>query len=250
MDPSRETLDLTEALQAKSTSVTLHELADKGRAKFQVIRAHDIGGMITETTYRLLREAEELFALDSEALALRCQSELGSVLMARKAEAALRSDLETEVVRLQAELAQQQTHVRELQAAGACDLEDDATVADELPLADMMRRVLGEMAEIRSGMTQQVQPAEGDSRTASSSDHVAEALDKIASSIDGRLEQFGRAMSGKTGVEADSVHLAGLFSQDYESELESNIQDVQLKKAAGAGIAGNLERLRKLRGTE
>lgn len=250
MDPSRETLELTEALQAKSTSVTLHELADKGRAKFQVIRAQDIGGMITETTCRLLHEAEELFALDPEALAVRCERELGTVLMARKAEAALRRDLEDEVVRLQAELVQQQTHVRELQDAGSCGLEDDAPVAVEPPLADMMRRVLGEMAEIRSGMTQQVQQAEVDSRTASSSDHVAAALDKIASSIDGRLEEFGRTMNGKAGVEADGVHLAGLFSQDYESELESNIQDVQLKKAAGAGIAGNLKRLRKLRGTE
>jgi hypothetical protein len=250
MDPSRDTLELTEALQAKSTSVTLHELADKGRAKFQVIRAQDIAGMITETTCRLLGEAEELFALDSEALAVRCQRELGSVLMTRRAEAALRSDLEAEVVRLQAELAQQQTRVRELQDAGSCGLEDDATVADEPPLADMMRRVLAEMAEIRSGMTQQVQQADVDSGTAVSSDHVADALDKIASSIDGRLEEFGRTMNGKTGVAADDVQLAALFNQDYETELESNIQDVQLKKAAGAGIAGNLERLRKLRGTE
>ena len=250
MDPSRDTLELTEALQAKSTSVTLHELADKGRAKFQVIRAQDIAGMITETTCRLLGEAEELFALDSEALAVRCQRELGSVLMTRTAEAALRSDLEAEVVRLQAELAQQQTRVRELQDVGSCGLEDDATVAGEPPLADMMRRVLVEMAEIRSGMTQQVQQADVDSGTAVSSDHVADALDKIASSIDGRLEEFGRTMNGKTGVAADDVQLAALFNQDYETELESNIQDVQLKKAAGAGIAGNLERLRKLRGTE
>jgi hypothetical protein len=114
----------------------------------------------------------------------------------------------------------------------------------------MMRRVLAEMAEVRSEISQQASQAEVDPCATSSADHVADALDKIASSIDGRLEEFGRTMGGTAGVEASDVKFAALFNQDYEAGLESNIEDVQLKKEAGAGIAGNLERLRKLRGTE
>jgi hypothetical protein len=251
MDRSRETFQLTAALQAKSTSVTLPELAEKGRARFQVIRAQDIAGMITETTSRLLREAEELFVLDPEALARRCQSELDAVLMARQVEASFRHDLEAEVARLQDELAQQREQlVRLRDTESLASQDEDANTAGELPLADMMRRVLSEMAEVRSEISQQASQAEVDPCATSSADHVAAALDKIASSIDGRLEKFGRTMGGTAGVEASDVKFAALFNQDYEAGLESNIEDVQLKKEAGAGIAGNLERLRKLRGTE
>ena len=55
-------------------------------------------------------------------------------------------------------------------------------------------------------------------------------------------------MGISSAVEAGDVKLDGLFNTDLAEGLESNMDDVQVKKRTGSGIAGNLEKLKKLKG--
>jgi hypothetical protein len=55
-------------------------------------------------------------------------------------------------------------------------------------------------------------------------------------------------MGVSSAVESDApVDFGGLF-KDSDKALESNIDNIEVKQKAGAGIAGNLARLKKLKG--
>ncbi len=79
---------------------------------------------------------------------------------------------------------------------------------------------------------------------------ITDALDKIAGSLNERLDQFGRKMGISSAVEAADVKFDGLFNDDHEVDMESNMDNVQIKKKTGSGIAGNLEKLKKLKGSD
>ena len=44
------------------------------------------------------------------------------------------------------------------------------------------------------------------------------------------------------------VDFGGMFREDVDQSLESNMDDIQLKQKAGGGIADNLAKLKKLKG--
>ncbi|MEY4675407.1 MAG: hypothetical protein RL148_3191, partial [Planctomycetota bacterium] len=73
------------------------------------------------------------------------------------------------------------------------------------------------------------------------------ALEKLAGTLNDRLEQIGRKMGISSAVEADTVNLDGLF-RDEGKQVESNIDAVDAKQKTGGGIGANLERLKKLKG--
>ena len=73
------------------------------------------------------------------------------------------------------------------------------------------------------------------------------ALEKLAGSLNDRLEKLGKKMGISAAVEGEEVKFDGLF-KDTGKTLESNMENIQVKKKAGGGIAANLERLKKLKG--
>ncbi len=73
------------------------------------------------------------------------------------------------------------------------------------------------------------------------------ALDKMASTLNERLDTFGKKMGISSAVDAGDVNLEALFNADTE-DFESNMDDVEVKQKTGSGIAANLERLKKLKG--
>ena len=77
---------------------------------------------------------------------------------------------------------------------------------------------------------------------------MVEALDKISSNLNDRLEKFGKKMGISSAVDGQEVKFDSLFNDDQEAKLESNMGDVQVNKKTGGGIAGNLARLKKLKG--
>ncbi|MEE2886913.1 MAG: hypothetical protein VX951_05730 [Planctomycetota bacterium] len=245
MDRTTDTQEVSEALTARSTITSVDELARRGRKQVKVIRASDIATMITESVYEVVHEAAVLNEQDVEQLVLRSRAELGSVLAARQAEAASRHDLEVELDQLRTALADEQARIRELQESLA-NARRDPGPADP-HAAEMMRHMVREMAEIKAGMAQRTVQQRTEPATA---ENIDAALDKIASSLDQRLDQFDRKMGIGKAVETQDVQFDTLFPDDDQASLESNIEDVELKKNTGAGIAGNLERLKKLKGDE
>ncbi len=73
------------------------------------------------------------------------------------------------------------------------------------------------------------------------------ALDKMASTLNERLDTFGKKMGISSAVDAGEVNLEALFNSDTE-DFESNMDDVEVKQKTGTGIAANLARLKKLKG--
>ena len=87
-------------------------------------------------------------------------------------------------------------------------------------------------------------PAQG---TAMSGDLVS-ALDKMANTLNERLDKFGKKIGVSSAVDGEEVNLEALFNDSDLADLESNMDDIEVKQTTGRGIAANLERLKKLKG--
>jgi hypothetical protein len=76
----------------------------------------------------------------------------------------------------------------------------------------------------------------------------AAALEKMTGSLNDRLEQLGKKMGVSAAVGgSEAVDFGGLF-KDTGKALESNMDNIEVKQKVGGGIAGNLARLKKLKG--
>lgn len=91
------------------------------------------------------------------------------------------------------------------------------------------------------------QPGAATAQGAAGAPDVTAALDKMAATLNERLEKMGKKMGISSAVEADEVNLDSLFNEDIET-MESNMDSVEVKQKTGSGIAANLERLKKLKG--
>ena len=76
---------------------------------------------------------------------------------------------------------------------------------------------------------------------------VTAALEKLAGSLNDRLEKLGKKMGISAAVEGGEVKFDGLF-KSADKDLESNMGNVEVKQKAGGGIAANLAKLKKLKG--
>ena len=107
-----------------------------------------------------------------------------------------------------------------------------------------MLKLMNEVAELKANMhAQPAAPA-----AAEGGADVSAAIDKLAGSLNDRLEKFGRKMGISSAVDSQDVKFDGLFEKEGGGELESNMDTVQVKKKTEGGIHANLERLRKLKG--
>jgi len=111
--------------------------------------------------------------------------------------------------------------------------------------AELMFKLMNEIAELKANSGK---GGGGDGSGSGDSGALTDALDKLAGTLNERLDKFGRKIGISTAVEADDVKFDSLFNQDVAANLESNMDDVQVKKKTGGGIGSNLERLKKLKG--
>lgn len=224
--------EVNEALTRKSQTATLDELAKRGRKEVKVIRAKDVASMISETVHRVLADTKLLSEEELEILVEKGTGEFKRVFTERQREA---RQAEEQLQTVRQELEQSQSRIKEL--------EGGTGGAEGGPSAELMMRMMQEMADMKANMAQG-----GGGGSGGDSGNIADALDKISTSLNNRLEKFGRKMGISSAVEGQEVKYDSLFKDDHEDELESNMGDVQVKKKTSGGIAGNLERLKKLKG--
>jgi len=221
----------------------------------RLIRAEHIAAMVSDAVHTAIKESGLIDPDEHERLVERSRAEFQTILREREREAQHARDVEERLQARERELVDLKHRLEELATAlSAARAEADrareqaeasqgAAPAGMPASGELLMTLFQEMATLKAGMAQQVQQA-----APQASGDLTAALDKLTSSLNDRLESFGKKMGISAAVESDvPTDLSGLF-KGADQVLESNMDDVKIKQRAGGGIAANLARLKKLKG--
>lgn len=273
---------IQEALSARSRTATLDELRNEGRKRVRLIRAEHVAAMIAEAVHNAIEQSGLIAPEEAQGLVEKSRQEFRAILREREEEHRQAQATEEALAQRDGELAQRdgelaelrgqfeqaETALREAQAesyrlrAQLESLQDQFTslqqqqiqapapvpVAAPAPAAgpstDLLLSLVQELATLKAGMmAQQQAPA-----PVSAGTDVSAALEKLAGSLNDRLEKLGKKMGVSAAVDSDApVDFSGMF-KDAGGSLESNMNNIEVKQKAGGGIAANLARLKKLKG--
>jgi myosin heavy subunit len=126
---------------------------------------------------------------------------------------------------------------------------------------DVMAQVLEELATLKAKVNSQpAQPAAVAAPVAAANyaptpvpaagvDQLTAALSKLTQSMTDKMEAMGRKMGISSAVEAGPIQLDGLFKDMDNQKVESNLDSMEVKTKQAGGIAANLARLKKLKGS-
>lgn len=258
--------EIKEALSARSRTATLDELRSEGRKRVRLIRAEHVAAMISEAVHSAIELSGLIAPEEADKLVERSRQEFKSILREREQElqrahqveetlaereqelAALKIVAETtaaELAAVQAELHRVRAQFESLQEQQAVAVAPAAAAPPTGPSTDLLLSLVQEMTTLKANMLaqQQAQPV-----AAPAAPDFSAAIDKLAGSLNDRLEKLGKKMGVSAAVEGDApVDFGGLF-KDTGKTLESNIDNIEVKQKAGGGIAANLARLKKLKG--
>lgn len=258
-----------EALSARSRTATLEELRSEGRKKVRLIKAEHVAQMIAEAVHAAIEGSGLLSQDEVEKLIEKSRSEFRDILQERQAEVERAHDIEERLAERERELEQlraQMTAVQQDFAAAQAEIEQNrrtlaeleeqaqavpagvapgASVAAGAP-PELLMSLVNELAGLKAQMAIQQVAQPAPAAAAPVPDFTA-ALEKLTGSLNDRLEKLGRKMGVSAAVEAGDVKFDGMFKDDGK-QLESNMDNIQVKQKAGGGIAANLARLKKLKG--
>lgn len=208
--------DVRHALSARSRTATLEELASEGKKRVRLIKAEHVAAMISAAVHSAIDQSGLIPKEEVDKVVERSRDDFRAMMRDRQAEMQRLQELEEQVRVRDEEIAELRSR---LEAGGSAP----ATPRRNGPAANT--------AAAAGGATPD----------------VSAAIEKLAGSLNDRLEQLSRKMGISTAVEGEAVKFDGLF-KDTGKQLESNMENVQAKQKAGGGIAANLERLKKLKG--
>lgn len=273
MEPTN---DIKEALSTRARTATLDELRSEGKKRVRVVKAEHIAAMIEEAVHNALESSGFVAPDEVEKLVDRSRQEFRAILKEREVEAQRGIDAqealaarEQDLVELRQQLAsvrqalqateQSLVEARAAQAAAEQAAEQavqqavEAAETASAPIAapavssDLLMSMMHEMANMKAALqAQQAQPQAVQPATAGVD--VSAAIEKLAGSLNDRLEKLGKKMGVSAAVGGDQpLDLGGLFKDDGPA-VESNLNNIESKQKAAGGIAANLARLKKLKG--
>lgn len=237
--------EIREALSARSRTATLDELRSEGRRRVRLVRAEHIAAMITEAVHNAIEQSGLISQHEVDKLVDKSRQEFRSILKEREAEVQRAHDVEETLAEREAELAELKTQLAAVQQQLAQAGTRTAAAPTAAPGGDLVMSLVQEMATLKANLMQrEAQPAQP---AAPPADFSA-ALEKLAGSLNDRLETIGKKMGVSAAVESNTpMDFSSLFADDGKS-LESNMQNIEVKQKSAGGIAGNLARLKKLKG--
>ena len=255
--------EIKERLSASSRTATLDELRSEGRKQVRLIRAEHIAAMVSEAVHAAIEESGLIDSGEHERLVEKSREEFKAILAERQEEARNARDVEMQLATCQDELAELKGRFAELtrQLTSARAEADEAREQGGAPAAgaspsnELIMSMFREMAEMKASMqgggagaAPAAGAAAGAGAGAAPPADFGAALEKLTSSLNSRLESIGKKMGVSSAVDDDTpVDFSGMF-KDMGDALESNMDDIVVKKKAGGGIAANLARLKKLKG--
>ncbi len=254
--------EIKKALSLRSRTATLDELRGEGRKRVRLIRAEHVAQMISEAVHAAVEHSGLIPPGEVDQLVEKSRREFKNILKEREQDAKSARDIEEQFEQREHELGELRTRSSELgKALTTTRLELEQTqselqavretpapaAAPAQPVAsdEIMMTLVQELATLKANMAnQQQQPA-----PAAPAPDFSEALEKLTGSLNDRLEKIGKKMGVSAAVEDDSpVDFGGMFDDESGSELESNMDNIQVKQKAVGGIAANLAKLKKLKG--
>ena len=206
--------DIRHALSARSRTATLEQLASEGRKRVRLIKAEHVAAMIAAAVHAAVDESGLVSKEEADKLVERSRDEFRSLMRDRQAEVQRLAEVE------------------------------DLLRARDQEIAELKAQLAGGGAGVAGAAGT---ASAGTAATAAAAPEISAALEKLAGSLNDRLEKLGRKMGISAAVEGEEVKFDGLF-KDTGKSLESNMENIQVKQKAGGGIAANLERLKKLKG--
>jgi hypothetical protein len=260
--------EVKEALSARSRTATLDELRSEGRKKVRLIKAEHVAAMIADAVNSAIEQSGLVSPDEVKRLVERSRQEFKSILKERESEVQKAQEVEEQLGDRERELEvlkQRFADVSESLKAARQELEElrqgggaaagggaggaggagGGGMSNELVMS-----LVQEMATLKANlMTQKAQPqAPAAAAGAAPPGDFAAAFEKLAGSLNDRLEKLGKKMGVSAAVEAEAVDFGGLFAHADKS-IESNMGNIEVKQKAGGGIAANLARLKKLKGS-
>lgn len=230
--------DVKEALSARSRTATLDELRSEGRKRVRLIKAEHVAAMITEAVHAAIEQSGLIPQDEVDRLVEASRKEFRDILREREEEARAAHELREEH-------AAQREQIAELKQQLSAALQARPTAAPASGSPEMMMMMMQELANLKASML--VKEQQAPAAAAGGGGDFAAALEKLSGTLNDRLENIGRKMGISAAVEGDAVKFDGLFRDDGK-QLESNLDNVQVKQKAGGGIAANLAKLKKLKG--
>jgi hypothetical protein len=256
MEPN---IDVLATLEAKARKTTIEELQQRGRRQLKVIRASEISGMIQESIRKTLEASDLLPREQVDELVDRASAEFDELKEARIKEQHKAREIESklsqvekdlEEARLELEKAQNECEALRQQggAAGAPQAGMGDGGASAAVMMKMMEELMILKAQVQQGTQGAATPAANDGGGGASG--LEAQLSKIAGALDEKLDRFGKKMGLSSAVDTANVDFSKLADRALEesAKLESNVDDVEIEKRKGAGIMGNLDKIRKMRG--
>ena len=204
--------NVKEALTARSRTATLDELRSEGRRKVRLIKAEHVAALIAAAVHSAIEQSGLIPQEEADNLVAKSRQEFQSILAERAAETRHYTEIEDRLREREAEVEQLKARL----AGGGV--------------------VPGGAA-----------PAAAAAGGIAATPDVTAALEKLAGSLNDRLEKLGKKMGISAAVEGGEVKFDGLF-KSADKDLESNMGNVEVKQKAGGGIAANLAKLKKLKG--
>jgi chromosome segregation ATPase len=217
--------EIKKALSLRSRTATLDELRGEGRKRVRLIRAEHVAQMISEAVHAAVEHSGLIPPDEVDQLVEKSRREFKNILKEREQDAKSARDIEEQFEQREHELGELRTRFSELSKALT-------TTRLELEQTQSELQAVREM------------PA-----PAAAPPDFSEALEKLTGSLNDRLEKIGKKMGVSAAVEDDSpVDFGSMFDDDFDSKLESNMDNIKVKQKAVAGIAANLAKLKKLKG--
>ena len=260
-------LHVKEALVARSTVASIDDLKNQGRKQVKVIRAEHIAAMVQEAVEKAVAGSGMVSQEEVDRLVERSREEFRGIVSEREQQLTRLRDAVTQLEEVKEERVRLQASLQELmlerdtlleQLEEACNRVDEleaqpgqTPAAAPAPTAEtdpaLVMRLMQEVAELKANMGATAEP-----QAPAADAGVTAAIDKLAGTLNDRLEKFGRKMGISSAVEGKDLNFDALFEKEFENDpsktLESNMDSVQIKKKQEGGISANLERLRKLKG--
>ncbi len=258
-----QTAQLLEALEARAREESLEELERRGKSRVKVIRPSEIAAMIQEAVEKAVSSSGYVPPEEVERLVQEGRKEFKELLSRREEELKTRSEeaarlreTEEKAARLEKEVEELKGALREARAKKE-ELEEKLR-SGETPSAaspgdgagaggfnaELMMKLMGEIAELKAQVSS---PRPAQEAGGGGEAKIASMLEQVMNSLEGKIERIGKKVGIHEAVEGEEVKLDGLFADHGEEEMENNLDTVQVKERSGAGIAANLERMKKLR---